>query len=155
MITVGLTVGKLRAMLSSVPDDVVVAIVLDPSTPVSDQLTTYHQVAAEYSGGPVFKLRPTTAEWCSMDLTGAFFILGRGLAVPLSDPASSKVIPGTVVEVDIRKPDGTTKMLWASVELTLSHVAGGSSGEVAALLLRDAPETGFPEGTFARFRGAA
>jgi len=95
MIARGLTVGKLRTLLGSVPDDVVVALVLDPSTKVDDDLTTIHQVVAEYSGGPVFKLRPTITEWWPLDLTRGIFISGRGLAVPLSGLASSRAIPGT------------------------------------------------------------
>ena len=146
----GLTVGKLKTMLSSVPDDVVVTLVLGPSTKLDDQLSTIHQVVAEYSGGPVFKLRPTIAEWCPVDLGGSFFVSGRGLAVPLSEPASSKALPGTAVEVEIRDPDGGTMTLWASVELMLTR-----QKETVTLLLRSAPEAGFPGGTIAHFRGAA
>ena len=154
MIARGLTVGKLRTMLSSVPDDVVVALFLGPPTKVDDEFTTIYQVVAEYSGGPVFKLRPTTAEWHPMDLAGSFLVSGRGLAVPLSDVASSKAIPGTMVEVEICSPDGTVTTLWASVELVLRR-DGGVTSETVTLVLRGAPENGFSGGTIARFRGAA
>jgi hypothetical protein len=53
-----LTVGRLRAAISSIPDEVVVSIVTQPTTPRHDDLTLFLNVEVNYAGGPLFKLIP-------------------------------------------------------------------------------------------------
>lgn len=52
-----MTVGKLREIMSTASDKVVVALVAKSD---SDELTRIQNVDAEYSGGPVLKLRVTS-----------------------------------------------------------------------------------------------
>ena len=54
-----LNVGQLRAAIAEVPDDVVVSLVLAPSTQRHECLTLFLNVGVSYQGGPVLKLHPT------------------------------------------------------------------------------------------------
>jgi hypothetical protein len=57
-----LTIGQLRAAISGVADDVLVALVLPPGTPSDDRLTIILPAKIDYQGGPVFKLRPANSD---------------------------------------------------------------------------------------------
>lgn len=138
-----MTVGDLKRVLADVRDEISVSIVLPPGTATSESLTIFLSARVQYTGGPVLKLLPASADRRPIVVSESFEIAGRGVAVFLDRFGDWGV--GENFEVCITSPDGTELTSRASVEFVRrSHP---NPHELPVLLIHSASAATVPMGS--------